>query len=136
MKLLIASDHAGFTLKEFLKSEAQEWGYEIVDYGTNGEHPPVDYPDIALKMVNGFEKKEGELGLLVCGSGIGISIAANRHPGIRAALCHDITSARLARTHNDANILVLGQRLIGTVVAQDCLKVFLESTFEGGRHTK
>ncbi len=136
MKLLVASDHAGFTLKEYLKKKAQEWGYDIIDYGTNAEQPPVDYSDIALKMVDGVQKKEGQMGLLICGSGIGISIAANRHSGIRAALCHDMTSARIARSHNDANILVLGERLIGTLVAEDCFKIFLETPFEGGRHIK
>lgn len=136
MRLVIASDHAGFQLKEYLKIKAKEWGHSIVDYGTTGETPSVDYSDFAVKVVEGLKKREGELGVLICGSGIGIGIAANRHPGIRAALCHDVTTARLARTHNDANVLVLGERIIGTIVAEDCLKVFLEASFEGGRHVK
>lgn len=136
MKLLIASDHAGFTLKEFLKEKAQEEGHMLIDYGTTGETPSVDYPDFALKLVEGFKRKEGELGILICGTGIGICIAANRYPGIRAALCHDVTTARLARLHDNANILVLGSRVIGKIVAEDCLKIFLETPFEGGRHIK
>ena len=137
LKIICGADHAGFSLKEILKLKLIEMGHEIVDCGTHSGEQPVDYPDYAFKVAELLKKDEGGFGLLICGSGIGISIAANRFPGIRAALCHDVTSARLARVHNDANILVLGERLIGSCTAEECLEVFLSTPFKGGeRHQR
>lgn len=131
--IAIAADHAGFDLKEVLKSELAELGCEVLDLGTSGPQS-VDYPDFATALAQALADGRARRGVLVCGTGIGISIAANRHRHIRAALCHDSSSARLARAHNDANVLVLGARLIGLEVAKDCLRVFLSTPFEGGRH--
>lgn len=132
-KIALASDHAGLELKDALKAILTAAGHEVLDLGTNGPES-VDYPDYGDRMARAILAGEAGRGVLVCGSGIGISIAANRHRGIRAALCHDTTSARLSRLHNDANVLALGARLIGTEVAKDCLTIFLETEFEGGRH--
>lgn len=129
----IAADHAGFELKEILKAELAAQGKEVLDLGTNGP-ASVDYPDFAAMLAQALAEGRAERGVLVCGTGIGISIAANRHRAVRAALCHDSVSARLARAHNDANVLALGARLIGTEVAKECLRVFLNTPFEGGRH--
>lgn len=130
--IAIASDHAGFDLKSILKSEIETMGHTVTDLG-----PPdtqsVDYPDYANALANWMQKNNGT-GVLICGSGIGISIAANRHRHIRAALCHDGLSASLSRKHNDANVLCLGARLIGVDTAKDCVKQFLATRFEGGRH--
>ncbi|GIK96658.1 MAG: ribose 5-phosphate isomerase B [Alphaproteobacteria bacterium] len=129
----IAADHAGFELKEILKSELVSQGREVLDLGTTGTQS-VDYPDFAERLAKALNEGRARCGVLVCGTGIGISIAANRHRNVRAALCHDSVSARMARAHNDANVLALGARLIGTEVAKDCLRVFLDTPFEGGRH--
>ncbi len=131
--IALASDHAGYALKAELKEELERQGHEVLDLGTHGPES-VDYPDFGHAMGQALEAGRAQRGVLVCGSGIGISIAANRHPGVRAALCHDETSARLARAHNDANVLALGARLIGPEVAKNCLEVFLKTDFEGGRH--
>ncbi len=131
--IALASDHAGYVLKTELKEELERQGHEVLDLGTHGPES-VDYPDFGHAMGQALEEGRAQRGVLVCGSGIGISIAANRHPGVRAALCHDETSARLARAHNDANVLALGARLIGPEVAKNCLEVFLKTDFEGGRH--
>ena len=137
LKIICGADHAGFPLKEFLKSKMIELGHAVIDCGTDSEERPVDYPDYALKVVDLLKKGAGDFGLLICGSGIGMDIAANRHQGIRAALCHDVTTAHLARTHNDANVLVLGERLIGSYTAEECLKIFLSTPFKGGeRHER
>ena len=137
LKIICGADHAGFFLKENLKSKMIEMGHEVVDCGTYCAEEPVDYPDYAFKVTELLKKDKANFGLLSCGSGIGISIAANRFSGIRAALCHDVTSARLARIHNDANILVLGERLIGSFTAEECLEVFLSTPFRGGeRHQR
>ena len=129
----IAADHAGFDLKELLKAELVQLGCQVLDLGTTGTQS-VDYPDFASALAQTLAKGEAGRGVLVCGTGIGISIAANRHRNVRAALCHDSVSARMARAHNDANVLALGARLIGPEVAKDCLRVFLSTPFEGGRH--
>ena len=133
--IALASDHAGYGLKTELKEELERQGHEVLDLGTHSPES-VDYPDFGHAMGQALEAGRAQRGVLVCGSGIGISIAANRHPGVRAALCHDETSARLARAHNDANVLALGARLIGPEVAKGCLGVFLATDFEGGRHAK
>ncbi|MBS0186225.1 MAG: ribose 5-phosphate isomerase B [Proteobacteria bacterium] len=137
LKIICGSDHAGFSLKEILKLKITKMGHEFVDCGTHSSEEPVDYPDYAGKVVEFLKQGTGDFGLLICGSGIGISIAANRSSGMRAALCYDVTSARLSRLHNDANILVLGERLIGAYTAEECLEAFLTTPFKGGeRHQR
>jgi len=133
--IAIAADHAGVELKSILIKELRELGFEVRDLGTQGNQS-VDYPDMADALAEEMSRGEVERGVLVCGSGIGISIAANRHRHIRAALCCDTSSARLARAHNDANVLALGARLIGVETAKDCLLAFVSTDFEGGRHKR
>lgn len=133
MKIVIASDHAGFALKETLKKELVALGHEPLDLGTSSSES-VDYPDFGFKAAEGVASGAAALGVIICGSGIGISIAANRNPKIRAALCHNEESARLARQHNDANMLALGARLTPEKEAKAILRAFLETPFEGGRH--
>ena len=132
--IAIAADHAGYPLKVLLRDELVALGYEPLDLGTHDATTSVDYPDYGAALAGALKEWRCEKGVLICGTGIGISIAANRHPGVRAALCHDETSARLAREHNDANVLALGARLIGDVVARDCLRIFLTTEFGAGRH--
>ncbi len=133
--IAVASDHAGFDLKEALKCELEADGYAVLDLGThNGDS--VDYPDFGTALADAIAEGKAGQGLLVCGTGIGISIAANRNPAVRAAVCHDVTTARLARQHNDANVLVLGSRIIGASVASETLQAFLCTEFEGGRHAR
>ena len=124
--IAVASDHAGFDLKELLKRDLQEAGYAVLDLGTNST-ASVDYPDFGRAMGEAIAAGKAEKGVLVCGSGIGISIAANRNPKVRAALAHDVTSARLSREHNDANVIAFGQRLIGVEAAREALKMFLKT---------
>lgn len=131
--LVIASDHAGVGLKAELADYARKQGWTVEDLGTN-DTASVDYPDYANKLADYIKANTDAKGVLICGSGIGISIAANRHSHIRAALCHNGLAAALARRHNDANVLCLGARLIGVDVAKDCLSQFLHAEFEGGRH--
>ncbi len=131
--LAIASDHGGFELKQILAQYLREQGAEVTDLGTHSLES-VDYPDYAAEMGKWIESNADKKGIIICGSGIGVSIAANRNPRVRAALCHDGLSANLARRHNDANVLCLGARLIGIETAKDCVNQFLSSEFEGGRH--
>lgn len=133
--IAIACDHGGFEYKEILKSDLKKMGYEVADLGCY-DGSSVDYPDYANKLADTLKEGLAQRGVLVCGSGIGMSIAANRHIHIRAALVHDALTARLCREHNNANVLVLGGRTTGIAVAQDCLKVFLETEFEGDRHQR
>jgi len=133
--LAFASDHAGVGLKALLAAEAESLGWAVVDLGTHGSES-VDYPDYGERLAKAVLAGEAAFGVAICGSGIGISIACNRHHGIRAAVVHDETSARLAREHNDANVLALGQRLIGEEGARRCLAAFLETPFAGGRHQR
>lgn len=133
MKIAIGADHAGFFLKEKLKKYLQDQGHEVKDFGTNSEQS-VDFPDFAHPVANAVEKKDVDLGLLMCGSGNGINMAANKHAGIRAALCWNSEIAKLARQHNDANILTLPARFIEEAEAKKCVDVFLSTPFEGGRH--
>lgn len=132
--IAIASDHGGFELKQQLTHYLRELNIEVSDLGAYGLES-VDYPDYAMEMGKWIAANPEGKGILICGSGIGISIAANRHRPVRAALCHDGLSARLSRQHNDANVLCLGARLIGIETAKDCVNNFLNSKFEGGRHT-
>lgn len=133
--IAVAADHAGVSMKDELASELVSLGFDVLDLGTHGPES-VDYPDYANALAETMRAGKVKRGVLVCGSGIGVSIAANRHPGIRAALCHDAVTARLARLHNDANVLVLGARITGLEVAKDCLRIFLNTPFEGGRHAR
>jgi ribose 5-phosphate isomerase B len=133
--IALVADHAGLELKNALKTLLAERGVETLDLGP--ETPdPVDYPDMADKLAIELKEGRAQLGVMTCGSGIGIAIAANRYPWIRAAMCYDVTTARLAREHNDANVLALGSRLIGWEVARDCLLTFLDTPFAGGRHAR
>lgn len=131
--LVFGSDHGGLEYKEFLKEVGRDWGYTIMDCGTHSTDS-VDYPDYITPVTK--EVLAGAKGILLCGSGIGMSIGANRFKGIRAALCYDGLMARLAREHNDANILVLGERIIGKQEAISCLEVFLNTPFQEGRHLR
>lgn len=133
--IAIASDHAGVEAKETLKAALADAGFEICDLGTDGSDS-VDYPDYADALTSAIGDGRAERGVLVCGTGIGMSIAANRKPFIRAALCHGVTDARMARLHNDANVLVVGARTMGIETAKDCLEAFLTTPFEGGRHQR
>ena len=133
--IAIASDHAGFEVKEEIKKLLGESGFDVVDLGTDGTES-VDYPDFADAVAAAIGDGKAARGLLICGTGIGISIAANRHRHIRAARCCDATDARLAREHNDANVLVLGSRTSGLETARDCVRMFLATQFEGGRHQR
>lgn len=131
--IAIASDHAGLQLKSALKDDLTAMGYDVLDLGTHGT-ASVDYPDYGKAMGEAIEAGKVKRGIVICGSGIGISIAANRNPAVRSALCMNGLMARLARQHNDANVLALGERLTGIEVARDCLREFLNTEFEGGRH--
>ncbi len=131
----IASDHAGFDLKQTLSKELALMGYDVLDLGADGTDS-VDYPDFGQSLARAIQEDRAERGVLICGTGIGISMAANRFSGVRAAVCHDETSARLAREHNDANVLALGARMLGVEVAKDCLRTFLTTDFSGGRHAR
>jgi len=134
--IAFACDHAGVELKRELMAYLPTLGdYVPLDLGTEG-NASVDYPDFGHAAAQALLSGKAALGVVVCGSGVGISIAANRHPGIRAALCANGLMARLSRQHNDANILALGARIVGVEVAKDCLSEFLKTPFEGGRHQK
>ena len=133
--IAVGADHGGYKLKQDLAKLLRGMGFEVLDVGTDNFYA-VDYPDIAEVVVNAILNGKAGQGVLVCGSGIGMSIAANRHNGIRAALCNNENAAELARQHNNANILVLGERLIKKSVAKQCVEKFFSSEFEGGRHRK
>ncbi len=135
MKIFAGSDHAGLPLKLRLIEKLVSQGHEVEDLGTDSAES-VDYPDFAHLVAGKVVANSGSLGLLCCGSGLGVSMAANRHRGIRAALCHNALEARLSRNHNDANILCLGGRIIGEEMAFDILDTFLTANFEGGRHAR
>ena len=133
MRLVVGSDHAGIELKAAVAEHLVAAGHEVTDLGTHSG-ASVDYPDYGAAVGRAVVDGQAELGVAVCGSGIGIAIAANKVPGVRAATVHDATSARLSREHNDANVLCLGQRLIGVQVALDAVDAWLAATFGGGRH--
>ena len=133
--IALASDHAGVALRRLLMRELHSAGHEILDLGP-ADDASVDYPLFAAELAAAMASGRAERGILVCGSGIGMSIAANRFPHIRAALCRDAEDSRLARRHNDANVLVLGARRDGGAAALDCLRAFLDTGFEGGRHAR
>ncbi|MBL0721668.1 MAG: ribose 5-phosphate isomerase B [Sulfurovum sp.] len=135
MRFYIATDHAGYTLKEFVKDYVISKGHKIVDLGPDSNNR-VDYPDFAKKCANRVVSDSGSFGILICGTGIGISISANKIEGIRAALCHDTYTATMTRSHNDANILCFGERVVGRGVIESMIDAFCDTPFEGGRHAK
>lgn len=135
LKIAIGCDHGGFRLKEEIRKMLQEKEYDLKDFGTFSEDS-VDYPDIALEVAKAVRDGAFDRGILICGTGIGIGIAANKLVGIRAALCHDTFSARASREHNDANILTMGERVIGPGLARDIVSIWLETDFAGGRHAR
>lgn len=135
VKIAIASDHGGFKLKEKIKGYLKREGLNYEDLGTFSTEA-VDYPDLTIKAAEGVARGEYDRGIIVCGTGIGVSITANKVPGIRAALCSDCFSARAAREHNDANILTLGERVTGPGLAEEIVKAFLTFRFQGGRHQR
>ncbi len=133
--IVIASDHAGVELKAGLCRLLRASGREVRDLGPT-DTTSVDYPDFAHKVANEVASGEAAMGVLICGTGIGMSLSANRHPGVRAALCHDAFTAEMARRHNDANVLCVGARVTGPGVAEQILRIFLDTPFEGGRHQR
>lgn len=134
-KVAIGADHAGFELKEKIKTVLNELGYEVTDFGTNSTDS-VDYPLIAKSVATSVATKNHPKGILVCGTGIGMSIAANKVKGIIAAHCTDVETAKLSRLHNNSNILTMGGRIINPELAKEIVKVWLETNFEGGRHQR
>ena len=131
----VAADHGGYELKAALLPELKALGFEVLDLGTNSADS-VDYPHFANAVAEVMASGRVQRGMVICGTGIGISIAANRHRHIRCALAHDVTTARLARQHNDANVLALGARVVGFEVAKACVRTFFTTDFEGGRHAR
>ena len=135
MRIAIGSDHRGFALKQSIVALLEEMGHQTEDSGCYSSDS-VDYPDVAEKVAGSVGKGEADYGVLICGTGIGMSIAANKVPGVRAALCSDPSSAVMARQHNDANVLCMGGAMIGEWVAQEITKAYLDAGFEGGRHAR
>ena len=134
-KVILASDHAGFKLKEEIKKFLIKKRRKVLDLGTKNTSS-VDYPDYAHLLSKRMKKTENQFGILICGSGTGMSMAANKHKNIRAALCYDIKSAKLSRQHNNANVMTIGARLIKKNIAFKCVSIFLKTDFEGGRHLR
>lgn len=135
MKVALGADHAGFQLKNEIVEALKSGGHEVKDFGCDGPDS-VDYPDFAERVARGVSAGSFDRGILVCGTGIGMCISANKFPNVRAALCHNLFTARLSREHNDANVLTLGERLIGAGLAKEIVKVWMETVFEGGRHAR
>lgn len=135
MKIVLGCDHGGVELKETIAGVLKSLNIEVADVGTMGEES-VDYPDFGLKVAEAVATGKADRGIAVCGTGIGMSIVANKYPGVRAALCHDSYTARMSRLHNDANVLVLGGRVTGEEVAIELLKQWIATPFEGGRHQR
>ena len=133
--IAIANDHAGVDMKNTLVAHLQNMGHTVKNLGTDS-HDSVDYPDFANAVADALSAGDADFGVLLCGTGIGISMAANRHQHIRAALCQSALEARLTRQHNNANILVMGARIIGTEQALDCTQTFFTTEYEGGRHQR
>ncbi len=133
MKFYIACDHAGFNIKDRVKEIVKSLGHTIIDLGTNSNER-VDYPDFAHKLSLEVLNDEGSYGILICGTGIGMSLSANKHKGIRAALCYDAYTAKMARAHNDANVLCFGERVVGLGEVESIIESWCKTPFEGGRH--
>jgi len=135
LRIALGADHGGWELKEVIKPFLRGLGHEVQDFGTHDE-TSVDYPEFGEAVASAVAEGGADRGILVCGTGIGMCMVANKHPGIRAALCHDLYTARLSREHNDANILVLGGRVVGKGLALEMVRVWLETEFLGGRHSR
>lgn len=135
MKIAIGSDHAGYDLKSEIISLLKEMGFECIDFGTNDQHS-VDYPDFGERVSMAVSEGKVDRGILICGTGIGMSIVANKFPNIRASLCNELFTARMSRLHNDANILVIGGRIVGKDLAKEIVRVWFSTGFEGGRHER
>lgn len=135
MKIALSSDHGGFRLKEAIKKDLVEKGYEVEDFGSTSTDS-CDYPDFAIPVAKKVASGEFDRGILICGTGIGIGIVANKIKGVRAALCHDTFSAQATRNHNDANVLTMGERVVGEGLALKIVETFLNSDFEAGRHQR
>jgi len=133
MKFYIATDHAGYAVKDYIKELLSAKGHETIDLGPDSSDR-VDYPDFGRKCAEAVREDAGSFGIVVCGTGIGISVSANKVPGIRAALCHDAYTAEMARAHNDAQILAFGERVVGKGVIESMIDAFVSTDFEGGRH--
>jgi ribose 5-phosphate isomerase B len=133
MKIAIGSDHGGYNLKQTVKGHLGELGIEYKDFGCEG-CSSVDYPDFALPVAEAVSEGQFDMGIVICGTGLGVSITANKVPGIRAVVCTDTFSARMGREHNDANVLALGERVLGPGLALDIVDEFLKAEFQGGRH--
>ena len=135
MRVALGADHAGVELKDRLAAMIGQAGHEVLDLGTHGP-ASVDYPDFASAVAQAVRDDEVERGVLVCGTGIGVAITANKVNGVRAATCNDLFTARMARAHNDANVLTLGARVVGDGVAREIVEIFLATDYEGGRHAR
>jgi ribose 5-phosphate isomerase B len=135
MKFAIGCDHGGFLLKANVKKWLEAWGHEVEDFGTHSEQS-VDFTEFAVNVCRSVAGGESDFGVLVCGTGIGMSMAANKIAGVRAAVCGDVFSAGMTRAHNDANVLCLGERVVGSGLAQKILEAFVQGKFEGGRHAR
>lgn len=133
MKVFVASDHAGYKLKEAVKKEVENMGHDVTDIGTESESS-CNYPEYARGVCIALVNGKADMGIAICGSGVGMSIAANRFKGIRAALCNDIYTAKYSRLHNDANLLSMGSRVVGEGLALEIVKTWINTPFEGGRH--
>jgi ribose 5-phosphate isomerase B len=136
MRIAVGSDHAGFELKAALAKHMADAGHQVIDHGTGSADTPVDYPEFGVAVGRSVAEGRADRGICICGTGIGIGIAANKVGGVRAATVHDVTTARLARRHNDANIICLGGRTTGSAEAVDAVDAFFASEFEGGRHQR
>lgn len=135
MKIAIGSDHAGFELKEIISQLLKEMGHEVIDMGT-ASNSSVDYPDFAETVSKAVSEGSVDRGILICGTGIGMSIVANKFKNVRAALCNDIFTAKMSRLHNDANVLAIGGRIVGKDLAKEIVNIWINTPFEGGRHLK
>lgn len=135
MKIAIGSDHAGFELKEIISQLLKEMGHEVIDMGT-ASNSSVDYPDFAETVSKAVSEGSVDRGILICGTGIGMSIVANKFKNVRAALCNDLFTAKMSRLHNDANVLAIGGRIVGKDLAKEIVNIWINTPFEGGRHLK
>jgi ribose 5-phosphate isomerase B len=135
MKIALGSDHRGFETKQRISAKLRSWGHEVLDLGTNDQER-CDYPDFAFEVARQVGSRQADRGILICGTGIGMSIAANKVPGVRAALCHDSITAEMSRRHNDANVLCLSADLLGEELIERMLRIWLDTQFEGSRHQR
>lgn len=136
MKIAIGCDHAALRLKDAVRDHLRELGYEVTDFGIYADGEKCDYPEMAAKVARSIRAGENERGILICGTGVGMAVAANKVRGIRACCCSDVFSARMCRMHNDANILTFGERVVGQGLALELVDAYLTAEFEGGRHAR